>query len=255
MKAKKYWILAITSLSILVALGTAYQRAVKAEKPIEHHKAGGEATTGAKEQFGIDESRESDDEFLEKLYGIQIALEPADTLKGLQGVCVLVSTTTTTKEAEKYGLTKQVIQTDTELRLRQNGIRVLTREELGERFHAFYLTGLKRMDAALLHVIVNPVIAEDMGVAAVAIDLRVMQTAFLPRERDILYRGAVTWQSGSVRLVGLGMLKEVRERVKDVVDEFLNEYLAANPKERAKKKAPTLDELLEKAKPKDEQKQ
>lgn len=216
MKAKKYWILAIASLSILVALGTAYQCAVKA-----------------------DESRESTDEFLEKFYGIQIALEPADTLKGLQGISVLVSTTTTTKEAEKYGLTKQSIQTDTELRLRQNGIRVLTREELGERLHAFYIgglkpsyeDGLKRMDAALLHVVVNPVINEEVGIAAVAINLRVMQTAFLPRERNILYRGAVTWESGSVRLVGLGMLKEVRERVKDVVDEFCNDYLAANPKE------------------------
>jgi len=55
-------------------------------------------------------------------------VDQKDTLKGLQGVHVLVESLN--PEVEKYDLTKQQLQTDVELRLRQNSIKVLSEEEL-----------------------------------------------------------------------------------------------------------------------------
>ena len=54
-------------------------------------------------------------------------VEDRDTLRGLDGVFVLVEEIE--PEIERYGLTKQALQTDTELQLRQYGIKVLSRVE------------------------------------------------------------------------------------------------------------------------------
>jgi|WetSurMetagenome_2_1015567.scaffolds.fasta_scaffold1043944_1 hypothetical protein len=54
-------------------------------------------------------------------------LEPQHVLVGLKGVWVCVSDFRT--DVESYGLTKQRLQTDVELRLRQNGIKVISQEE------------------------------------------------------------------------------------------------------------------------------
>lgn len=50
-----------------------------------------------------------------------------DILAGLDGVSVSVGNVN--PKAEKFGLTRQLLQTDMELRLRQHGIRILTHEE------------------------------------------------------------------------------------------------------------------------------
>ena len=51
------------------------------------------------------------------------------TLRGLEGVCVLIEDLT--PEIEQAGLTKSQLQTDVELRLRQAGIPVLPQKEGG----------------------------------------------------------------------------------------------------------------------------
>jgi hypothetical protein len=58
---------------------------------------------------------------------LKFVAEQRDSLRGLQGVNVIVESLTA--EAEQLGLTREALQIDTELQLRQYGIKVLTREE------------------------------------------------------------------------------------------------------------------------------
>ncbi len=199
-------------------------------QPIEQHEDGDEKITQEEEQFEIEESSESVRDAFERLYGIQIDLEFADIIRGIQEVCVLVTTIPTEKE---YGLlTAKALQTETELQLSQNDIRILTREEFGKRLDEFYRGDHKQMDAAVLCINVNPLITKGESYAVVSVYLNVLLTEFLPRERNILYRGSVTWQSGKVWLCGLMRVREIRESVKNVVDEIINDYLAVNEKQQ-----------------------
>lgn len=183
-----------------------------------------------KEQFGINELRESIAKvIIDKLHGVQSGRTQTEFLKGLKGVYVSVEHLST--EAKKYGLIRQNIQTDTEFRLRQNGVRVLTVDELHKRYQAFIEGGFKRMDAAVFYVNVNIGIDEEVGDAAVNINLQVVQPAFLPRERDIVFGDATTWQNGYIFLCELSKITGVRESVKNRVDIFINDYLTANPKQ------------------------
>ncbi|MGA1979076.1 MAG: hypothetical protein ABSG99_00710 [Sedimentisphaerales bacterium] len=141
-----------------------------------------------------------------------------DTLKGLQGVYVLVGNLK--PEVEKYGLTTQQLKTDVELRLRQNDIRVLSEQEW-----------LSTLGNPVLYVNVNIVVNEDIGFAAFSISLELKQKVFLAR--DIAkFCLASTWNSGDTGGVGSNNVKNIRDTVKDRVDGFINEYLAANPKEQ-----------------------
>jgi hypothetical protein len=142
-----------------------------------------------------------------------------DTLKGLRGVYVLVEPLK--PEVEKY-LTIQQLQTDVELRLRQNGIRVLSEQEW-----------LSAPGSPYLYVNVNIVVGEMSRLPAYSILLLLNQKVFLAR--DITkFCVASTWNIGSTGSVGLENIGTIREPVKDQVDQFINDYLAANPKDEQK---------------------
>jgi len=183
-----------------------------------------------KEQFGINELRESiSKSIIGKLPGVQPGRTQTEFLRGLKGFYVSVEHFST--EVKKYGLLSQNIQIQTELQLHQNGIRVLTINELHKRYQAFIEGGFKRMDAAAFYVNVNIGIDEEVGDAAVNINLQVVQPAFLPREQDIVFGDTTTWQNGYVCLYDLNMINRLPESVKKRVDIFINDYLAANPKQ------------------------
>jgi hypothetical protein len=138
-----------------------------------------------------------------------------DTLKGLQSVYVVVEPLG--QEVEKYGLTEQQIQTDVELRLRQNGIRVLSRQEwLSSAMYSF------------LYVNVNIVGLEDLPLVSYNISLELRQSVFLERDPTKWYV-APTWKTGSTGSVGFNKIEFIRQFVKNHVDTFINDYLAANP--------------------------
>jgi hypothetical protein len=137
-----------------------------------------------------------------------------DTLKGFHGVRVLVEGLK--PEVEKYGLTKEAIQTDTELRLRQYGIKVLSPEESG---------------GSWLYINVNTVVQEGIPIAAIAVQVEFRQDVLLFRDLKTRVM-ATTWDKGVVIVGGASKLKDVRESVKDLVDAFINDYLAVNPKEQ-----------------------
>jgi len=141
-----------------------------------------------------------------------------ETLKGLQNFGVFVAPLKT--EAQKHGLTRQQLQTDVELKLRQNGINVLSDQE--------WLTA-KAIDGPCLIVNVSMLIRQDSPVIAFNISLELSQKVLLERDPTKICE-ASTWNTDSVGSVGLKEIQSIRESVKDEVDKFINDYLAVNPK-------------------------
>ena len=89
-----------------------------------------------------------------------------EVLQGMEGVFVLVSSIE--PEIEKYGLTSQGLKTDTELQLRQYGIKVLTREER-----------LSTPGAPCLYVNVYVSTTEEIPFFGVAMDVELCESVIL----------------------------------------------------------------------------
>jgi hypothetical protein len=112
-------------------------------------------------------------------------------------------------DVERDGLNASTLQTDVELKLRQAGIRV---EET----------------TAYLYVRVTTLKREAMYAYSMTANLS--QHVVLVRDPAIS-ANAVTWNAlGGIGMVGSARLSVIRDYVRDVVDEFVNAYLAANPK-------------------------
>jgi len=130
-------------------------------------------------------------------------------LKGIKEVEVVVEDMS--PEAEKDGLTRDQLQTDVELRLRKAGIRVTSGA------------------VAFLYVIAHPM-KHPRGFYAYSIHVMVEEMVSLERDPSISLVGT-TWRStGGVGIVGVKVLKSLRDRVSDQVDEFINAYFDQNPK-------------------------
>ena len=144
-----------------------------------------------------------------------------DTLEGLKGVYVVVENVE--EEARKYGLTKEVLQKDVELRLRQSGIPVLSKEELNSDTHPA---------SPILDVYVDLLVDPNLLFVCGNVSVTLSQKAILvgpPSYR--LYCGCITWSKDTLFLGGLLRFGEIRETVKELVDQFCNDYLAVNPKD------------------------
>lgn len=207
MKTKKYWIWFIVSFSIVIVLWPARQIT-------------GETGLSAKEKKTdriLTNSEKS------ALYGRMVRADGKEVLQGLEGVSVLVEYIL--PEVEKYGLTRQALQTDTELQLRQYGIKVLTEEEM-----------LSTPGMPCLYINVNVQIGEEILLAAAAINVELREKVLLLRKPKRICYSVSTWRKTGVRTVGLGRIKDLRGTVKDLVNEFINDYLAANPKDHSTKK-------------------
>lgn len=137
------------------------------------------------------------------------------TLVGLTGVGVSVEVKSVKSDAETEGLAPSTLRTDVELRLRQSGIRVLTDPD-------------DAVKQGTLQLIVRTVKSEH-GFYAFHIDLKLWQLVTLIRDPSIA-SAAPTWSTGDGGFIGNKRLSEIRDRVRDMVDRFINAYLAANPK-------------------------
>jgi hypothetical protein len=137
------------------------------------------------------------------------------TLRSLQGVFVYVEPLD--PEVEKGGLTKDQIQSDTELKLKSAGINVLTREEF-----------LKLSGHPYLYVCVNiSVLKTQITRYLFYIRIEINQEVILVRTPDTKV-STITWSAG-----GWGIdfnLDNIRQTVKTQVDKFINAYLAENRK-------------------------
>lgn len=138
------------------------------------------------------------------------------TLRGLRGFFVLVEGLP--EDAARSGLTRNQLQTDVELRLREEDIRVFALEESS------------RSDAATLYLNVN-VLKASSDQYLLSIGLSVQQWGQLERNPRI-HCNCTTWQA--VSLLGAtgadNLSSFVRSNVRDKVNELVNAFLAVNPR-------------------------
>ena len=155
------------------------------------------------------------------------------SLVGIEGIWVYVEDLN--PDAKAAGLRKDLFQTDIELKLRLAGIKVLSKEE--------YLTTSGRPYLFLsIHVLTSN---DNPPFYAVATGLNLRQGVFLTRDLKIESVDAITWLEAGVLLLSRRYLEsDIRKQIKQMTDIFINDYLAANPKEREKKK-PTFEELVQ----------
>lgn len=192
-----------------------------------------------------------------------------DSLAGVKGVTIVVGMP---QEVKQCGLTQRQLRTDTELRLRQEGIRVLTSDEVDqsitnakkkqqERWQDLGLKILSLPEALtqndsdqhfwrclrplipeylqetcgpppFLSVNFNPIVSEEDGRVVFSIDLKLNEAVYVRRNGAL--RVAAIWDTGAVAACESSDLEEhARECLRDCLDAFINDYLAANPKDRA----------------------
>ncbi len=132
-----------------------------------------------------------------------------ESLRGLRAISVVIEDLG--PDEESLGLTKSRLQTQVELRLRRSGITVLE-------------------DAIpFLYININ-VKKVPTGLYAVATEVSLKQQVYLVRDSSIEITG-VTWNVASVGTVGENRLaRSILDHVGKYVDEFANDYLAANPR-------------------------
>lgn len=208
MKAKN---IAVVSVVTIMALAVMWPvlAGVKPEQVVKEKDSGGQE---AEHPFLSSEE-------LECFYGVFLKsrlMNINDILRGIGPVKVLVEPIN--PEIEKLGLTTQALQTDVELQLRKYGVAIV-KDEWGSGY---------------LYINVNT-ITNKLGFVALSLAVQYKEPV-LPIRNPRVWIPAPVWGVSTVGSVGIGKVKQIRESVKDHVNEFINDYLAANPKEPATKK-------------------
>ncbi len=141
------------------------------------------------------------------------------TLRGLQGVSVLIENIT--PGSERAGLTTQQLQTDVERQLRQAGIPVLTKDQ------AFRVQGAPYV-YVYVHLVPHPI-----GLTVYSILVEVNQRASLDLNGSSAY--VSTWSVQRLGTIGRRHLATIRNDVRSQVDHFIHVYRSVNspPADRA----------------------
>jgi hypothetical protein len=143
------------------------------------------------------------------------------SLKGIKGVLVYAGVA---KSIEETGLLTSIVKTDTELKLRQAGIRVL---ETDAEFRS-------TPGSPMLVVAVEGVSHE--GVFGFSLSVSLSQSVVLQRDPSLRPVGefrhspfiAETWSTTTVGVHVGNPSDYIRSSVNDLVDQFVNAYLSAN---------------------------
>ena len=138
------------------------------------------------------------------------------SLAGLQGIAVVVEQID--QKAKMSGLTGEALKADTEMKLRQNGIKVFSEQQR-----------LQEPGMPSLYINVNVVVREEIEFSAANIHVAFKQFVLLKRDPTNACLAA-TWEAGDILTGKPADLIGVRENVKALIDQFINDYLAANPK-------------------------
>ncbi len=214
MKAKKCWILAVVLLTSVLTLCLAGRAIPKTPQLEKDDKTDTPSQPSKWFQdmpqwlFSGNELSETEVRDLLLIYS-KGTFEQRNSLKGLDSVEVRVRVVGA--EPSGYGLREEAeaLQTAIELRLRQHGIKV-------------------GPDGPSLHIIVDGAYNSEFGWAAIAVRVELEQSAvllFRPKTNALV----VTWQQTDVIVAKFDKFRGVKENVMDCVDEFINDYLAANP--------------------------
>jgi hypothetical protein len=136
-----------------------------------------------------------------------------ETLRGLAGVAVVVETLK--EDAEADGLRAADLQADTELKLTQAGIEVLSHEQWRGT-----------PGRPWLYVSVNTF--KYLASYFFSVDVQLKQEVSLPRDPSLVTSSA-TWEVGSIGFVISPDLSEkIRGSVGGYVNHFIRDYLTAN---------------------------
>jgi hypothetical protein len=138
-------------------------------------------------------------------------------LAGIKKISVVVENID--PDGVKAGITRERLQTITELKLRLGGIRVLSDEE-----------DAKDPDINPFFYVVVLVLQLDNG-RGFAVHVQADLRRFTRSPINGASTRLLLWESGTIAKTGSGMPKYAEGIVGDLVDEFLNEFLAANPKQ------------------------
>jgi hypothetical protein len=147
---------------------------------------------------------------------------PRRFLKGLGSVYVLVEHLSA--DAEQHGLTRELLKTDAELRLRQLGMHVAD-SDVDQIFWNVKNGGNSH---GYLYIQLTNVTEQNATAYSLKLALRDMLcTRFVP-ETQCFYGD--TWKTESVVLVSPTKFRDsARDDLKRDIDEFMNDYLAVNP--------------------------
>ena len=148
--------------------------------------------------------------FLIGFTSASLRAQDADSLKGITAVGVAFEPLSDT--AKRLGLTDESLQTDAELKLRLAGMRVVTLRESDN------LPGSPCVYARVS-------LSSDAKAALVEVHLR--QNVLL--QRNSQFAGFVpTWVRSYI--ASDPTAQGIRDHLKDLIDEFLNDWLSVNPK-------------------------
>jgi len=146
-----------------------------------------------------------------------VAADEQQTLAGLFGVEVVVENMD--RDIERDGITEKSLQTTVELRLRQAGIRILSNTER-----------LRAPGNPYLYLDIQTLKDRNENFYAYSIELKLNEIVRLDRNPNVM-ESATTWHArGRIGLVGVQRLQALRRSVGEMVNQFINAYLAANPK-------------------------
>jgi len=139
-----------------------------------------------------------------------------ESLKALPGVFIVVDDLEST--VEKAGLTKADIQSQVEQELRLAGIPILSREQW-----------VTTPGGPYLHVNAF-VLSSNESVWPFFIEVSSMQRVILERSSVNIFF-APTWSVATVGSVGSNKLGQIKDIVKDYVDQFAKAYRTVNPQQ------------------------
>ena len=152
------------------------------------------------------------------------AVENRIPFHGLKAVAVFVENID--QEAIKDGLNKEQIKTDVELRIREAGIKVVSVEKC--------LTLLPT--SSYLYVIVSTVKFFSGLEYVYGTSVQLKQQVVIERKKTEIPSKAYLWATTWEKSDGVGitpvedLVRNVREHLNEKVDDFINDYLAENPK-------------------------
>jgi hypothetical protein len=149
--------------------------------------------------------------------GFAFTADKRDTLRGLREVSVLVEFLP--DDVEREGLSREHLTHEIEVRLRQAGLRVLTISEIANSPGSPYL-----------YVAIYPVTGPSVNVNAYAIGLTLKQLVQLSRNPTTeLF--ATTWEGPAPpSSLSAPRLLDIRSRILGVLERFIIDYQAVNPK-------------------------
>lgn len=133
-----------------------------------------------------------------------------ESLRGVKGLAVIIAS------SDDYGIAADKLQTDVEIKLRKIGLIVLTKEQ-----------SLKYANSPYMTVEVYT-LKSSTGISAYSINIQFKQLMTLDRDPDQSFFTA-TWRDSEFGTIGSARVSELRQTVNDLVDKFINDYLAVNP--------------------------